>query len=44
MTETRKLGAGEARERFADIVNEAAYRETRTVLCRHSKPDVQVFE
>jgi prevent-host-death family protein len=38
MAETRKLGAGEARERFADIVSEAAYRETRTVLCRHSKP------
>jgi prevent-host-death family protein len=37
MAETREFGAGEARDHFADILNEAAYGETRTVLRRHSK-------
>jgi prevent-host-death family protein len=38
MAVTRKRAAGEARERFADIINEAAYSSTRTVLTRHDKP------
>ena len=38
----RNLNAGEARERFAEIVNEAAYGATRTVLLKHRKPVVAV--
>lgn len=38
MSDIRKLSAGEARERFSQIVNEAAYGATRTVLCKHRKP------
>ena len=34
----RNLSAGEAREHFAEIVNEAAYGATRTVLLKHKKP------
>ena len=34
----RNLSAGEARENFAEIVNEAAYGATRTVLLKHKKP------
>lgn len=34
----RSLSAGEARENFAEIVNEAAYGSTRTVLLKHKKP------
>jgi prevent-host-death family protein len=33
----RKLSAGDARERFAEIVNEAAYADKRTVITRHGK-------
>ena len=33
----RNLSAGEARERFAEIVNEAAYASTRTVLVKHKR-------
>jgi prevent-host-death family protein len=38
MTAIRKRAAGEARGQFADIINEAVYSETRTVLERHGKP------
>jgi prevent-host-death family protein len=34
----RNLNAGQAREHFAEIVNEAAYGATRTVLLKHKKP------
>jgi prevent-host-death family protein len=34
----RNLNAGQAREQFAEIVNEAAYGATRTVLLKHKKP------
>lgn len=34
----RSLSAGEARDNFAEIVNEAAYGSTRTVLLKHKKP------
>ena len=33
----RNLSAGEARERFSEIVNEAAYGSTRTVLTKHKR-------
>lgn len=32
------ISLGKARDRFAEIVNEAAYGATRTVLCKHQKP------
>jgi prevent-host-death family protein len=38
MMNVRKRTAGEARSRFADIVNEATYSSTRTILMRHDKP------
>lgn len=34
----RRLSAGEARANFAEIVNEAAYGATRTLLMKHKKP------
>jgi prevent-host-death family protein len=34
----RSLSAGEARERLAEIVEEAAHSATRTVLLEHRKP------
>lgn len=43
MTTVRKRTAGEARGRFADIINEAAYSSTRTVLTRHDKPVAAVI-
>jgi prevent-host-death family protein len=33
----RKMSAGDARERFSEIVNEAAYADRRTVITRHGK-------
>jgi prevent-host-death family protein len=33
----RKLSTGDARERFAEIVNEAAYADKRTVITRRGK-------
>jgi prevent-host-death family protein len=39
----RKRSAGEARERFADIINEAVYHSTRTVVVRHDKPVAAVI-
>lgn len=33
----RKLSTGEARENFADVVNDAAYGAKRTVITRHGK-------
>jgi PHD/YefM family antitoxin component YafN of YafNO toxin-antitoxin module len=38
MPALRKRAAGEVRERFADIINEAVYSSTRTVVMRHDKP------
>lgn len=32
------ISAGEARERFADVVNRAAYGKERVALTRHGKP------
>ncbi len=32
-----KYTTGEARDRFADVVNQAAYGEQRVVLTRHGK-------
>jgi prevent-host-death family protein len=34
----RNLNAAEARQHFAEIVNEAAYGATRTVLLKHRRP------
>jgi prevent-host-death family protein len=39
----RKQAAGAARERFADIINEAAYGSTRTVIERYGKPVAAVI-
>lgn len=33
----RKVSAGDARIRFAEIINEAAERSQRTVITRHGK-------
>lgn len=33
----RKLTTGEARDRFADVVNEAAFGDKRVVITRHGK-------
>jgi prevent-host-death family protein len=35
---TRTFNTGEARENFAEIINQAAYGATRTVVCKHKKP------
>jgi PHD/YefM family antitoxin component YafN of YafNO toxin-antitoxin module len=43
MATTRKCAAGEVRENFADIINEAAYSSTRTVVMRHDKPVAAVI-
>lgn len=34
----KKLSTGQARESFAELVNEAAYAGHRTVVTRHGKP------
>lgn len=33
----RKMSTGDARDKFAEIVNEAAYADKRTVITRHGK-------
>lgn len=33
----RRMSTGDARERFSEIVNEAAYADKRTVITRHGK-------
>ena len=38
----RNLNTGEARERLAEIVEEAAHGATRTVLLEHREPVVAV--
>jgi prevent-host-death family protein len=38
VSDVQKFSAGKARDHFAEIVNEAAYGATRTVLCKHKKP------
>ena len=43
MPAMRKRTAGEVREHFADIVNEAVYSSTRTVVLRHDKPVAAVI-
>jgi prevent-host-death family protein len=37
------MNAGEASERFAEIVSKAAYGATRTVLMKHQKPVAAVL-
>ncbi len=37
MTKVRKISAKQAREEFSDIINQAAYAFTRTVVIRHGK-------
>jgi prevent-host-death family protein len=37
MPETRKYTTGEARDQFADLVNQAAFGSERVVLTRHGK-------
>jgi len=32
------LSAGEARERFAEVINRVAYAKSRIILTRHDKP------
>lgn len=47
-----KITTGEARDRFADVVNQAAYGNNRVVLTRHGKDiaavvpiaDLEVFQ
>jgi prevent-host-death family protein len=33
----RRMSAGDVRERFSEIVNEAAFADKRTVITRHGK-------
>lgn len=37
MTATRKYTTGEARDRFSEVVNEAAFGAERVILTRHGK-------
>ncbi len=37
MATARKISAKEAREEFSEIINQAAYASTRTVVTRHGK-------